>query len=174
MKNFLAKIVATCVGFVTYSKRKLIGRLTRREDVNSSENENNSVMPDMEISKAMKAAIQTAAMRAKLLFDTYHWTWGSEPQGDRVPSVLEIVNVYAEMVNEVWAEAMKVENGETVGTGNAMQGRLTCEYADKQWTFGVELATTIEGDDKEGSEDEENEDNGLLKRKLANANQMDS
>lgn len=168
-KSFLAKIVATCVGLATFSKRKVIGLLMRREDVNSTENEDNSVMPDMEISKAMKATIQTAAMRAKLLFDTYKWTWSDN---DAPPTVKEIVETYLDMVNSVWEEAMRVEAGETVGKGSVMKGRLTCEYVDEQWTFGIELATTIDGDDVDS--DSEEKEGGLEKKKLANSRQLDA
>jgi hypothetical protein len=172
VRNFLANVWSTFVGFVNSSKRKLIGRLTRREDVNSTNEDDNAVMPDMEISKAMRAAIQTAAMRAKLLFDTYKWTWSDN---NAPPTVKEIVETYLDMVNDVWEESMRVEDGETVGNGSVMKGRLTCEYVDEQWTFGIELTTTIDGDDVDSdSEEKEDEEGGVPKKKLANFRQLDA
>jgi hypothetical protein len=150
-------------------KQKVSGLITKREDVEDVNSTDNGVMPDMEITKTMRATIQAAAMKAKLLFDSYHWTWADN---NVPPSVKEIVDVYLEMVDEVWEQAMAVEDGETVGKGNVMKGRLTCEYVDEQWTFGIELASTIDGDEEES--EEETDDNGLPKRVLANHKQLDA
>ena len=169
---FKAKVVAIFVAFVTFLKHKASG--SSMSSVESSELLNSldvAILPDMELSKAVQEAIQSAAMKAKLLFDTYHWTW-SFPEGSRVPTVKEIVGTYTMAVDDVWQQAMKVENGVTVGKGNMMAGRLTCEFVDEEWSFGIMLSTSrdFEGEDVEREPDE----HGFPKRVLANARQLNS
>ena len=126
-------------------------------------------MPDMEFSNAMKAADQAAAVKAKLLFDTYHWTW---LKSDAPPSVNEIVETYLDMADHVWRQAIQVVDGETVGSGNAMRGRLTCEFVDEVWSFGVLLSSTFTDEPIVG--EVERDENGLPKKTLANAKQLDA
>lgn len=126
---------------------------------------------DMEQSKAMKAAIQSAAMKAKLLFDTYQWKWGMHPEtGEAVPSINEIVTNYNEMVERVLEGAIQVVDGKTVGKGNMMRGRLTCEFTDEIWSFGVELASTFTDEPMTVFAVEYVE--GIPKKPLANLSQM--
>lgn len=163
-KGFLPNVWSTFVRSVNGLKRRLIGKNTK--DVENLSSTKNAVMPDMDISKDMQNAIQNAAMKAKLLFDTYHWTWGE----NSVPSVKEIVDTYTEMVNEVWEQACAVVGGETYGKGNVMKGRLTCEFVDEEWSFGIMLATTF-NDDREDDE-EETDERGLPIKVLANHKQL--
>lgn len=119
-------------------------------------------MPDMELSKSLMNTIQVAAIRAKLLFDTYQWKWD-----EGVPTTKEIVDDYVILAEEVWKQVIKVEDGKTVGYGLAKTGRLAAEYSDSHWEFSVELSSSFDGLD-----DEDNFVSSNLRRKLANVDQL--
>lgn len=81
-----------------------------------------------EIQEYVNRSITLAAVRAKLLFDTYQWVWASPRVG--VPTVREIEEMYLMLAQKAQEE------------GVVKCGRLVVDYADDIWTFGVELADT--------------------------------
>ena len=91
----------------------------------------------MEFPEHLQHAISLASMRAKLLFDTYHWTWLND---HTPPSVKLIEEVYTHLAESVLQQAIQVENEQTVNCGNSMSGRLRVELVDEHWSFGVEVA----------------------------------
>jgi hypothetical protein len=91
----------------------------------------------MELPEHLQHAISLASMRAKLLFDTYHWVWVGSPDP---PTIKRIEEQYTILVEDVFQQAMQVENGETVNCGNADSGRLRVELVTEHWSFGVEVA----------------------------------
>jgi hypothetical protein len=96
----------------------------------------------MELPENLQHAISLASMRAKLLFDTYHWTW-TDPHNP--PTVKQIEELYIRLTTDVLAMAMEVEDGKTVNCGNMMSGRLRVELIDEHWSFGVEVAGAWNG-----------------------------
>jgi hypothetical protein len=92
----------------------------------------------MEFPEHLQHAISLASMRAKLLFDTYGWTWADDLH--HPPTVKRIEEIYTHLAENVLHQAMQVENGETVNCGNSMSGRLQVELVDDHWTFSVQVA----------------------------------
>lgn len=98
---------------------------------------------DEELPKKAKDSITRAAVRAKLLFDTFRWTWGTEGEP---PSVAEIEKFYAELSKD--SRTWQNENKEEGLTGS---GRLWVIYDDNAtedgkgtWSFLVEVSSTRE------------------------------
>ena len=106
----------------------------------------------MEIPKHLYATIQLAAVRAKLIFDTYGWTWMLEK---KPPTAKEIMETLISMVEDVLRQANEIVDGKPVGSGNAMTGRLHVEFVDDQWIFSVQIADTFgaSNDDESRYED---------------------
>lgn len=91
----------------------------------------------MEFPEHLQHAISLASMRAKLLFDTYHWIWADSPNP---PTIKRIEEIYTRLTENVLQQAIQVENGQTVNCGNSMSGRLHVELVDEHWTFSVQVA----------------------------------
>jgi hypothetical protein len=159
VSNFLQSVHRTCARPVNYLRHRLSGTNTE-PDEDSNTTEEVEEIPPLELSKEMKTAIMTGAMKAKLLFDTYHWEWAE----GGVPTAMKIVETYTKMVNDVWEQAMEIEDGEMAGLGSVMTGRLTCEYGDNHWQFGILLATAFDDTGDEAANEE--------KPKIANSKEL--
>jgi hypothetical protein len=67
------------------------------------------------------------------------------------------------MAIDTWEQATQEEKGETVGYGSDKCGRLSVEYLDGHWEFGIELAVGWE--DTVADEDEERKTTLILANK---------
>jgi len=76
----------------------------------------------MELPPNVIDAITLASCRAKTAFNTYGWKWLTG-----IPTISEIQEKY--LLLATFAKE----------TGNAMSGRLTVEYVDEHWEFGLLL-----------------------------------
>jgi hypothetical protein len=178
--SFLAKGRSTFVELVNSLKRRLTGRPTKRDEeelqteVDQMNKTDSLRFPDLALSAGVQHALQSAVMKAKLLFDTYQWEWATPHTigGYHVPSAKEIEETYRRLIDDTWAQAIEVVDGETTNSGNAETGRLRVEYLDDAWTFSIMLTQVVDGGD-EGVE-EIDEGHWPRHRPLANAKQLAS
>lgn len=94
----------------------------------------------MEIPKSVRSSIKLASMRAKLLFDTYNWTWGN----DKVPTISEIEEQYIYLASTAcdFKDGTNKQDPSVCATG-----RLVVEYLEGSWTFSLELAAGYDDED---------------------------
>lgn len=90
----------------------------------------------MELSKKVLNTIDRASMRAKPLFDMCGWVW--TPIGG-IPSFVQIRDTYIRLAEDAKAQADDTdpELQEASRYGNCSTGRLTVEYEDGSWLFGI-------------------------------------
>lgn len=99
----------------------------------------------MAITPSVRHALALASSRAKLLFDTYHWTWSDSVGVVSVPSVKEIEETYLRLASSIMSQK-EGTNPEANPIGNANSGRLRVEYVDEVWTFSVDVGWATEDD----------------------------
>lgn len=106
-------------------------------------------------------------MRAKLLFDTYNWTW-MQPDKEAIPTIGEIEEEYIELAKHAYeyTEKFDEDTGEKHEEGQSTCGRLTVTYVSERWEFGVELAIGY------SDEDEVDESCSTVEIKLANKSEL--
>lgn len=107
-------------------------------------------MSQFQFTDHMNAIIQSAALKAKFLFDTYHWTWSN----NEVPSIGDIIQTYELLVQSCWQQSSQIENGEEIGSGNASTGHLTVEFVDYVWVFGIQLSMTTGNPEDDGIDEQ--------------------
>lgn len=121
----------------------------------------------MELPKTVRSAVKLAAMRAKLVFDTYNWEW-VEADKAGVPSIKDIEEEYIHLAQLAYECTLKINEttAEYPKEGNAACGRLTVTFVDEHWEFGLELGVGYM------EESEIAESCAILDMKLANKSEL--